>query len=164
VRHRLVIGCAIAGVAAAVVAGLLVSHSRGSGTGPKGDPAAFAAQIVALVVADDYATAWDSLNRAHQQVAPRSEYVACERQSPLNARLASSRVVRVVDRSVRIPGTTGKVPVKAVTLRLRIVSRASGRSETFRHTFTVVGDGTQWTWILTPKRYALYRDDACATT
>jgi len=165
VDRRVVVWCVIGFFGAAVLAAGVVSWhvlEGGSGSGPKDDPAAFMSRIVGLIVADDYATAWASLNRAHKQVATRREYVACERLTPLNARLRSIRVVRVADRSFRVPGAQENVAAKAVTLRIALRNQLGG-NERFNHTFNVVADGSAWTWVLTPGRYALYRDDACGT-
>src|SRR5262249_33862481 len=111
---------------------------------------------------DDYAAAWSSLYPAHQRVALESEYVDCEMQRPVASTLASIDVLRVRDRKLHVPGEPGRVNVKAVTLRIS-VQNSVGVNETFRHTFTAVPAGTHWAWILTPSRYALYRDDGCST-
>lgn len=165
-QRRTVIACVIGFLCAAVLAGAVVSWQMLEGNGPSGprdDPAAFMSRIVTLIVADDYSTAWQSLNRAHKRVAPQREYVACERLSPVDSRLTSIRVVRVADRSFRVPGATESVSAKAVTLRIAL-RNGFGANEKFDHTFNVVADGAAWTWVLTPNRYALYRDDACGAT
>ena len=164
-KRRVIVGSLVvlAFAAGAVLTGLLASRvltgSRSSG--PRDDPAAFVSHVVALIVADDYSAAWGSLNRAHQRVAPRSEYVACELMTPVDATLRSIDVVRVQDRSIRVPGASETVSGKAVTLRIKVVSKTFKTPETLNHTFNAVADGSRWTWILTPHRYAIYRDDAC---
>src|SRR5262249_22259018 len=125
---------------------------------PSGDPAEFVTQIVGYIVADNYAAAWSSLYPAHKRVALRSEYVDCEMQQPVASTLGSIAVVRVRDRKLHVPGEPGRVDAKAVTLRISL-QNSVGVNETFRHTFNAVPVGTHWTWILTPSRYALYRDD-----
>ena len=166
-QRRVIIGSLIAVVAVAVGAALLLSRALPAGShasGPRDDPAAFVSRIVRLVVADDYAAAWLSLNPAHKQVAPKQEYVACERSSPVRSRVKSIQVLRVVDRDLRIPGASRSVKVKAVTLHIEVRNSVLETTETFKHTFNAVPDGSDWTWVLTPGRYALYRDNACGTT
>ena len=159
-QRSVIVGLAIAFVAAAVAAATLVTLTRPDAGAPD-DPAAFVSRIVALVVADDYGAAWGSLYPAHKLVAPRREYVDCELRNPVGANLRSIDVLRVADRSVRIPGESERVDAKAVTLRVRIENTALQTSDAFRHTFNAVPVGSHWAWILTPSRYELYRTDAC---
>jgi hypothetical protein len=167
VQRPVIVGSLIAVAASAALVVLLLSHARpglgGGDSSPRNDPAAFVSRIVGLIVADDYAAAWRSLNPAHQEIAPQSEYVECELTTRVGSSLKSIDVVRVADRLLRIPGASQSVTAKAITLRIEIVSPALGTSETFKQTFNAVPEGSDWTWILTPSRYALYRDDACST-
>ena len=166
-QRRVMVGSLTALVASAGAVVLLLSHALpgvgGGESSPRDDPAAFVSQIVGLIVADDYAAAWSSLNPAHKQVAPKREYVECELSARVGSSLKSIDVIRAAERLLRIPGESQSVPVTAVTLRIETENTALGTSETFRHTFNAVPDGSDWTWILTPGRYALYRDDACST-
>jgi hypothetical protein len=160
VQRSVIVGLALAFVAAGVVAAALVTLSRRDAV-PRDDPAAFVTRIVTLVVADDYGVAWGSLYPPHQLVAPRREYVDCELRSPVGASLRSIDVLRVADRSLRIPGQSTLVDAKAVTLRVHIENTALRTHDAFRHTFNAVPVGSHWAWILTPSRYELYRADAC---
>lgn len=159
-QRSMIVGLALAFVAAAVAAAALVGLTR-TDAGARDDPAVFVSRIVALVVADDYGAAWGSLYPPHQLVAPRREYVDCELRSPVGASVRSIDVLRVADRSVRIPGQSERVAAKAVTLRVRIENTALQTRDAFRHTFNAVQVGSHWAWILTPSRYELYRTDAC---
>lgn len=164
-QRRVMFGSLIVFVGAAAAVSLLLPRelpARGDGSRPRGDPAAFVSGVVRLIVADDYAAAWTSLNPAHKQVAPRREYVECERRSLMQSRLRSVEVMRVANRLLRIPGASRSVRAKAVTLRLTVENVALREKETFEVTFNAVPAGSVWTWILTPARYALYRDDACS--
>ena len=161
VSRRLLIGLAAAFVAA-VLGVVGVVHALSPQDGPSGDPADFMTTIVGYIVADDYASAWDSLYPAHKLVALQREYVDCELQRPVASRLGSIDVLRVRDRKLHVPGDTGSVDAKAVTLRVDLLNSV-GAKETFRHTFNVVPVGAHWTWVLTPSRYALYRADGCGT-
>ncbi len=164
-QRTVVTGSVIAFAAAASAAAIFLSAalpaSGGRPAAPKGDPAAFLIRIVGFVVADEYARAWPSLYPAHQEVAPRAEYVAYELQTPVGWKLRSAAVLRVAQRLRRIPGASERVPVTSVTLRLRIANPALETEGALTHTFNAVAVGSRWTWILTPSRYALYRADAC---
>ena len=161
VSRRLLIGLAAAFVAAVLgVVGLV--HALNPQDRPSGDPADFMTTIVGYIVADDYASAWDSLYPPHKLVALQQEYVDCELQRPVASKLGSIDVLGVRDRKLHVPGDTGRVDAKAVTLRVDLLNSV-GAKETFRHTFNVVPVGAHWTWVLTPSRYALYRADGCGT-
>ena len=147
-------------VVAVVGVALVAIPAHGGDTKPCGDPAVFVEQVVGYIVADDYASAWGSLYPAHQRVARQTESVDCEIQRPVSSTLGSIDVLRVSDRKLRIPGESGRADVKAVTLRINL-QNALGAKETFKHTFNAVPSGSEWTWILTPSRYRLYRDDSC---
>lgn len=164
IQRSVVIASVLAFVAALAATAIVLTSVLSSGDAePRDDPSAFVSRIVGLIVADDYATAWTSLNPAHQRVATRREYVQCELQNPVASKLDSIEVLKVVDRVLRIPGASEKVSAKAVTLRIAIESGA-GTSNSFKHTFNAVPNGSHWSWVLTPSRYQLYRDDACGVT
>ena len=163
-QRSVVVGSALAFLAAAGAAAALLSAALPSGgrsSTPADDPGSFVSRIVALVLEDDYASAWSSLYPAHQRVAPRREYVDCELRTPVGWSLRSIDVLRVADRMLRIPGETQRVAAKAVTLRIRIGNASIRTDDAFRHTFNAVPVGSHWAWILTPSRYELYRTDAC---
>ena len=163
-QNRLVAGVIVAFVVAAGATALILAAAMpasGDNGPPVGDPATFVIRVVDHVVSDDYETVWPSLYPPHQQVAPRGEYVSCELRTPVGWKLRAARVVKVAERLRRIPGEDDARPVTVVTLRLLIVNRVLHSKGAFTHTFTAVADGSRWTWILTPDRYQLYRDDAC---
>lgn len=124
-------------------------------------PGAFVSRAVAQIVSDDYETAWDTLYAPHKRVAPKAEYVACERRTPVGMTLGGVRVVRVAQSLRHVPGKAGRIPVELVTLRLRLKDPSLGTEDAFTHTFTVVAAGEGWAWILTPSKYELYRNDGC---
>ena len=128
---------------------------------PSENPGDFVSHVVQQIVSDDYADAWKTLYPHHQAVAASDEYVSCEMLTPVGWKLRSVSVVRVRDRTLRVPGDDATSHVKAVTLRLRLSNAALGAKDVFTHTFNTVAVGSHWTWILTPSRYELYRDNAC---
>ena len=133
----------------------------GSSSSPQEAPDAFVSRVVTQIVSDDYEHAWETLYPPHQRIAGSAEYVACEMQSPIGWKLRSISVVRVRDRTLRVPGDMEESAAKAVTLRLRLSN--GGAKEAFTHTFNAVAVGSHWSWILTPRRYELYRGDSCGT-
>ena len=165
VSRRLLVGLAAAfvvAVVAVVVGAWAVRESDDASAAPTEAPSHFVSRTIATLARDDYATAWKSLYPAHQAVAPRDEYVACEMKNPLAWKLRSIRVVRVVDRVIHVPGDEQDVAAKSVTLRLRVFEKAVGLEEAFSHTFTAVAVGRNWSWILTPGQYDRYNSDSCA--
>jgi hypothetical protein len=146
--------------AASVAATVLAFHGfGGTSSVPTESPDAFVSRVIAQIVSDDYEHAWETLYPPHQAVAGSDEYVSCEMQSPVGWKLRSIAVVRVKDRTLRVPGDSEKSAAKAVTLRLRLSN--AGARDVFTHTFNAVAVGSHWTWILTPSRYELYRSDGC---
>ena len=165
-NRTLITGAALAFVAGAVatIVALSAALPAAGRPWPREDPATFLTRIVGFVVADQYEQVWPSLYPAHQKVAPREEYVACELQTPVGWKLRSAEALRVVQRHRRIPGVSDKVAVTAVTLRLTITNAALQAEGGFTHTFTAVAVGDRWNWILTPQKYRLYRSNACFST
>jgi hypothetical protein len=151
----------VAFVAAAATAALFAARLPHGDAGPSDDPGRFVSRVVTLVLADDYSAAWASLHPAHQEVAPRGEYVACELRTPVGANLRSIDVVRIADRSLHVPGEQGRIAAKAVTLRITLENEALRENEVFSHTFNAVAVDSHWAWILTPDRFRLYRTNAC---
>ena len=160
---RRVLVASLAAFVVAVAGTVVLARAVVGGSEPRDDPAAFVTKIVGFIVADDYPSAWSSLYPAHQQIALENEYVDCELQRPVSSTLDSISVLRVRDRKLHIPGEAGRVEAKAVTLRIEL-ENSIGAKESFRHTFNAVPNGSHWSWILTPSRYQLYRDDACGVT
>jgi hypothetical protein len=120
------------------------------------DPGVFMAGLVRSVAAGNYGKAWESLHPAHQRVAPRREYAACERRDHIPGRVAEVEVVRIVDEQVGVAGESGTSAGAAVTLRLRMAD-----AERLTDTFHAVAVGDGWAWVLPPARYAAYRAGHC---
>lgn len=144
---------------AAAVAALLVVRFAGSSDGP-GDPAEFVTGLVGQIAANDYANAWASLYPAHQRVATREAYIACEAQSPIPGKLSSISVLHVIDEQVRVAGEQESVAGKAVRVKLSITG-AGAAPIVVTHTSHAVAVADRWTWILPPERFAEYRAGRC---
>jgi len=157
VRTRLLFVGAPLLVAAATA--VVVVRFAGGTDGP-GDPGGFMTGLIQEIAANDYAGAWATLHPAHQRVATREAYVACEAQSPIPGQLSSVDVLDVSDKQVRVAGETGTVAGKAVRLELSI---AGGGPDPIvvAHTSHAVAVAGHWTWILPPERFAAYRAGRC---
>ena len=152
-RNALALTAGALAVVAAVAAVALLHRPPA-----RGDASDFLASVVRLQLANRFGDAWTTLNPAHQQVAPRRIYVACERSRAVSAQLVSLRVVdESPDRVVLTPGET--VDAVAVTFDAD-VRTALGDLRLVLHRHAVPA-GSRWTWILAPARYAEYRRGLC---
>ena len=127
----------------------------------RADATSFLATVARQVIANEYGAAWDSLYPAHQLVAPRDEYVACERKSPIPGRLDRIAAVRAWWAPVKVAGQTERVRGVRVTFFLRIVDPTSGGAVELRPTFAAVWIGWRWAWMLPQARYEMYAADSC---
>jgi hypothetical protein len=148
---------AVSGLASASAAATS-QHQRVDRT-PRGGPGRFMARLVLQKALGRYEVAWKALHPLHKQVAPRSEYVDCERLTPFPGLLKSVKVTRVFDDPVLVAGTTVPVPSKGVTVRVSAWTPVTPVVVT--HTFHAVRANGGWTWILTPERFAAYASDTC---
>jgi len=123
---------------------------------PRQDPGQFAVKMVTLIVHNHYAQAWNDLHPADRQVAPLTEYVACESRSPVLTAPTSMKVVGVSDESVGL-GNGHFVQSKAVRVRIRF----AGQKNVLVHTVHVVDERGGWKWILPSWRFRDYRADRC---
>lgn len=123
-------------------------------------PAAFALSVVRLVVANDYADAWQVLPDIEKASVPRALYVACEQQAPISGHLARLRVVRLQPTGVSVPGLPRAVPGYAVTVQTTITV-PQGESVTTQMVVPVVVDAGRLAWILRPERFDAYRHGHC---
>jgi hypothetical protein len=157
---------AVALVAAGVVAAIALAHRphRAAQTVQaqrmRTPAPVFLATVVKLLFANRYGSAWASLNPAHQAVAPRAEYVACERQSPIRLHLVSLEVLAVRRERVRIVSRGRRTDSVAVAFDA-LVSQKGSKFPVLLH-LHAVSAGSHWTWILPRSRYALYRSNGCA--
>lgn len=106
--------------------------------------------------------AWQTLYPAHQVVARRSVYVACETETPWPAATQAFDLVGVRRASVHVPGGP-VVEGAAVTVRVTVPWYGPRDPIRFVHTFHLVPVNGHWTWLLSPQRYALYRQDGCGS-
>ncbi len=149
-------------VAASTMTTIAVAGSvlpRGGGVG---DPVSFLRRVVSEIVANDYASAWKTLDPAQQKLVPQAEYIRCESLSPIPGELTSVRLVARTEQSIAVPGTSsGPVPSTAVTFRLTITSPTLHDSVVVVHTVHAVRAGGRWAWILPAGRLDLHRSGTC---
>ncbi len=148
--------------AAAVVA--IVHSSRGgsSDAAPRDDVGKFMVTVVSEVVHNDYTHAWLTLNPDHQAVAPRSEYVKCERMNPIKMALNKVEVISVANRWFAMPGHDQPVHGKELKLRITLADPQTEARARSTHVFHAVAVGSHWTWVLPASAYELYSSDSCS--
>ena len=164
-RQRVLVAIlAVAAAAAIAAAAIVLGSSGGSGNAaqPKDDPVQFLRGVVAQIVGNDYADAWQTLHPAQQRVVSKRDYVRCELQTKIVGHLDSLTLVRAFDDFVLVAGG-GVRPVKSkvATFRLRLSEPGVGVI-TFTHSVHAIAVGGHWRWILTPHRYELYRLGGCS--
>lgn len=153
------------GVAVAAVAILLTWGGSGGGTTSAAatmpDVRRFMTVVVSSVVRNDYARAWATLNPEHQRVAPKREYVRCERLNPIKVTLSAVRILSVNDRWFAMPGRSKPVHGKEIRARLTLANPTTEERAQSFHVFHAVRAGSRWTWILPQSAYDVYRTDSC---
>ena len=91
----------------------------------------FVRTVVRLIAENRYAAAWPLLHPTHRHAADRSEYVSCERQSPIPGRVLSVRAGAEFDAAVALaPGVrveSRAVPIRVVLLDLATLERTEVR-------------------------------------
>jgi hypothetical protein len=164
-RILVVTAAAVTAVGLAVAAVAILVASGGGGTTSSAattpDVSRFMTAVVRSVVRNDYASAWATLNPEHQQVAPKREYVRCERRNPIKVTLSAVRILSVNDRWFAMPGRDKPVHGKEIRVRLTLANpKTEERAQSF-HVFHAVRVGSRWTWILPQSAYDVYRTDSC---
>jgi hypothetical protein len=123
-------------------------------------PATFALGVVRLVVANDYADAWQALPDIEKASVPRALYVACEQQAPIPGHLVRVRVIRLQRTGVSVPGLPRPVPGYAIRVQTTIAI-PRGESVTTQMVVPIVVDGGRLVWILRRQRFDAYRHGHC---
>ena len=146
-----------------IAAGAVAASSGGSAAAARTPGAAdFIKRVVRQLVSNDYEHAWLSLHPAQQRLVPQEDYVRCELQTPIAARLVWIKTIRVASQRFAVDGVAGRVAGKAVTLRIKLADDASGAEAVVTHTAHAVPVGGRWRWILPAGRISLYSSTACA--
>jgi hypothetical protein len=135
----------------------VVGVARVAAAAPPADPSAFLTRTIGLIAANRYAEAWAALNPAHKQVAPRGEYVGCERLTPVPGRLQSIRITNVRDEELSLGGAT----VAAKSAAAHLVIAGGGEPVVIDTTVHAVEVDGRWTWVLPEERFEAYSADRC---
>jgi hypothetical protein len=163
----------VAVVVAALSSFAAVVFAAGGVDRPRGAPAVAAAEVgerdtavpfvrsvVRLIAQNRYAAAWPLLHPSHRRAAGRSEYVTCEKHSPIPGRVVSVQAGSEFGTAVTLaPGT--RVPSRAVRVRVVLLDLATREQTTVRDVVHAVRVAGRWTWVLPPDRFARYRAGAC---
>ena len=148
---------AVIALAAAALAGC--GGSDDAQQAPATDAGVYMSGLVRTIAAGNYEKAWASLYPAHQRIAKRDAYVACERRDHIPSRVEEVSVLRVVDEDVAVPGEADKAHGAAITLRLKVGS--GDFTDAVTDTFHAVAVDGAWAWILPSARYEAYRAGHC---
>ena len=139
----------------------IVGSGSGESARPADDPVVFLRGVVTKIAANDYGTVWRTLHPAQQRIATRDAYVQCEQLSPIPGHLDSIRLVRAATERIAIAGDEGKVDSEAATFRVTISEPALNDEVVVPMTVHAVAVEGKWRWILSPKRFELYRSKSC---
>jgi hypothetical protein len=124
------------------------------------DAISFARRVVRLIAENRYDQAWPLLHPSHRLVVTRSEYVTCERQSPIPGRLVAVRTRAPVDEPVVLrPGE--RVPSRAVPVQVVLLDLATSEQTVVDVRVHAVSVDGRWRWVLPPERLARYRAGIC---
>lgn len=149
------------GVAVAALAGAGLAQAD-RGLRPAEPAGAYMTGIVKEKLANQYDIAWDSLYPAHQRVASRDAYIACESLTPPAGDLVAIKVQRVYDERIAVAGVARKVMTRAVRVRVVIASPVfTPFPVAIVQTFHAIAVQGQWRWILSRDQYAYYSSGSC---
>jgi uncharacterized protein YchJ len=164
-RHRLALGAGAVLIAVAVGLGVWLVAGDGSSNNarPAADPVAFLRSVVAKIAANDYDHVWQTLHPSQQRVATKQQYVQCEQLSPIPGRLDSIELVRSQPERIAVAGgeAQGEVDSEAATFRVTITEPTLNDRVVVPMTVHAVAVDGRWRWILSPKRFDLYRTKSC---
>jgi hypothetical protein len=130
---------------------------------PEQRPVEFLEVLFAQLYGGDHAGAWTSLYPAHQRVATRGLYVACEEQAPAFAgTLERVEVLSAREEPWRVAGQAE--PLDATTVRYRITVSLGGDREHVDGSGHLVAVDGSWRWILKRADFDAYRAGRCPVT
>jgi hypothetical protein len=120
----------------------------------------FARRLVRLIAENRYDQAWPLLHPAHRVVTSRTEYVTCERQSPIPGRVVAVRAGTTVDEPVVLePGRS--VSSRAVPVQVVLLDLATSEQTAVNVRVHAVSVDGRWRWVLPAERLAQYRAGLC---
>lgn len=126
-----------------------------------GDPIVFLRGVVRQIAVNDYGGVWLKLHPAQQRVATRQAYIRCEQLSPIPGHLDWIRLVRAAHERIAVAGGDGSVDSRVATFRVRLSEPVLREVVVVPMTVHAVPVDGRWRWILSPKRFELYRSKSC---
>ena len=155
-RISIALGVAVAALAAAGIA------QADRGLRPAEPAGQYMTGIVKEKLANQYDMAWESLYPAHQRIASRDAYIACESLTPPAGDLVAIKVQRVFDERIAVAGAARKLMTRAVRVRVVIASPVFTLFPVaIVQTFHAIAVQGQWRWILSRDQYAYYSSGTC---
>ena len=121
----------------------------------------FLVETIEEKVTGDWGKAWASLYPFHKRIVSRNTYVRCETRTAFPAPLESLRVTEVRPAAVHVPGLSRTVAGVALTVVVKLRWFGPRDPIVFRHTFHLVPVRGRWTWLLSPSRFWLYKENGC---
>ena len=137
----------------------LAPHMRA----PSTTPVAFLRGVIRLLAANDYATAWTSLDPGQQRLVGRRSYVRCERLSAIPGRLDRIEALDAHTEQVIVPGSGARMRSTVVTFRLTFAPRPSQRPVVMRVRSHALHRRGRFAWMLPAKRLALHQSGQCGS-
>lgn len=130
---------------------------------PKADPGDFTKTNIERSVKGQYGRLWESLHPAHKQIAARSMWSRCEAEENDDAgyELTGVEILEMYDEPVQIPGQSGEVNSKAVTVKVSVSHPLLEGPVSVTETVHAVPVEGQWTWILKPGDFEAYVKGDC---
>lgn len=128
---------------------------------PSEDPGAFITRIIERRARGQHARVWEDMHPAHKSVVPRSLYVRCEDADEFGAELVDVKVLEVYDEPDEIPGQSGEVMSKAVTVEISAnvpLLEGTQKDTDTAHAYPVDGE---WKWVLTDEDWQAYSKGDC---
>jgi len=117
--------------------------------------------VVKQKLSSDYAAAWKTLYPAHQRIASRDAYVACENLAPDAGTMLSVRSLRTYNEKIPVAGKGGMTQTKAVDVRVTVDSPLVRFSVVIEQTFHAIKVSGRWRWILSHDQYRYYSAGEC---
>jgi len=149
---------------AVVLAALAVAATAQADRGvrPAESAGSYMKTIVKQKLASQYDLVWQSLYPAHQRVASRDAYVACESLIPSMGELASVKVLHVFNERIAVAGVAHKVKTRAVRVWVAVAVPSFPQFPVITiRTFHAIAVAGQWRWILSPDQYSYYSEGTC---
>ena len=129
---------------------------------PSASPVAFLRGVIRLLAANEYASAWTSLDPRQQRLIGQRSYVHCESLSAIPGRLDRIEVLDAHPERVVVPGSGGlRTRSTVVAFRLTFAPRPSQRPVVVRVRAHAQRSQGRWAWMMPAKRLALHRSGLC---